>query len=305
MDIKELRAFIVVAEELNFRKSADILGMSQPPLTRLISALEEEIGTKLFERSTRKVKMTSAGIFLLHEAREVVAKVEDIKKELRSIEKIRKGEINVGFSTASFLARLPKIIDEFKVSFPKISMNLHQASRKKILTDIKNGTLDIGFIEGAISELKFNSILVKDEPLGALLPNKHPLAKRKELKISDLKNETIILHPRKDHPDFFDAIHQLFESNGVHLKTYIKAAGESCPYLVSLGKGVLLTIEGSQSKVPEETVFVPIPNLHMPVSAVWDKDNDDTVLKSFISFVSENKSLGKQTPGCLYELMTV
>lgn len=303
MDLKKLRAFIVVAEELNFRKSAEILGMSQPPLTRLISSLEEDLATPLFERTTRQVKLTSAGIFLLKEGREILFRMETTENEIRSIGKIRSGQMSIGFSATSFLARLPKIIDEFQIRFPKLKLELHQDSRKRILSGIKDGRFDIGFAEGLVLEKDFHSHLVKDEALGALLPQGHPLAKRKKIELADLKDDTIILHPRKEHHEFFDTVHQLFQQSGIAPKTYIKSEGESCPILVSLKKGVVLTIAASKNSAPEDTVFVPIENLHLPVSAVWLETNENPLLKSFLSFATENSVLGKQKAECLADLM--
>jgi len=303
MDFHRLRAFVAVAEELNFRKSAEKLGMSQPPLTRLISSLEDELSTPLLERTTRQVKLTSAGLYLLKEGKEILSKLKAAESEVRAIGKIRSGHIAVGFSMTSFLARLPGIIDGFRERNPKLKLELQQGSRRNILAGIRDGSLDIGFVEGIVTGGEMESLLVKDETLGVLLPKKHPLAKRKEIGLSDLRDETIILHPRKEHHEFFDTIHQMFRQNGISPKTYIKAEGESCPLLVSLGKGVILTIAGSQNKVPGQTRFVPLAKLQMPVSAAWLAGNQNPLLKSFQSFVSETAVPGRRKAECLEDLM--
>ncbi len=305
MDLHRLRAFVVVAEELNFRKSAEKLGMSQPPLTRLISSLEDELATPLLERTTRQVRLTSAGMYLLKEGKEILAKVEAAAGEVRAIGKIRSGHIAIGFSMTSFLARLPGIIDGFRERNPKLKLELHQGSRRNILAGIRDGSLDAGFVEGIVPGGEMESLLVKDETLGVLVPRMHPLAKRKEIGLSDLKDETIILHPRKEHHEFFDTIHQLFRKNGISPKTYIKADGESCPLLVSLGKGVILTIAGSQNKVPGRTRFVPLANLQLPVSAAWLSSDENPLLKSFLSFVSESAVPVRRKAECLEDLMRV
>lgn len=303
MELKQLRAFMVVAEELNFRRSAERLAMSQPPLTRLIASLEEELAAPLFERTTRQVKLTSAGMFLLQEGREILAQVESTEKEIRALGKIRSGQIKIGFSTTAFLARLPKIIEEFRLQFPKLKTELYQGTRRKILSGVRDGSLDIGFAEGVVSEKELTSQLVKDEALGALLPKKHPFAKRKQIELATLRDEIIILHPRKEHQDYFDTIQQLFRRNGISPTVYIKAEGESCPLLVSLGKGVVITVAGTRNKVPQETSFVPIANLLLPVSATWIPGNENPLLKSFLSYISENAVLGRQKVECLADVM--
>ncbi|TGJ99732.1 LysR family transcriptional regulator [Leptospira semungkisensis] len=303
MDLSKLKSFIVVAEELNFRKSAEILGMSQPPLTRLISSFEEELSTKLFERTTRQVKLTGAGIFLLKEGRDIISKVESIEKEVRSIGKLKSGVLNIGFSTTTFMASLPQIIEEFRDRFPRIKFQLHQESRNRIRKGLKSAHFDICFLEGEIPEPGFEKYAVHDEVLGVLLPKKHPLTKKKEIELSELKNETIILHPKKDSGNFYDTIIQLFKQSGIKPKVYVKNERESCPILVATGKGVSLTILGAQNFAPADTQFVPIKKLYLPVSVFWVPENRNPSLKTFLSFVTESNVLKDRKAECLMDVM--
>lgn len=303
MDLSKLKSFIVVAEELNFRRSAEILGMSQPPLTRLIASLEEELSTPLFERTTRQVKLTGAGIFLLKESRELIAKADNLEKEVRAIGKMKSGSLSVGFSTTTFFANLPKIVSEFHARFPKLKLELHQDSKSGILKGLRNGRFDVGFLEGASSEEGLSVQAVHDEALGVLLPKSHTLAKRKEIEFSDLNNETIILHPRKDSSRFYDTIAQLFKQNNIKPKIYLKNENESCPLLVATGKGLSLTIAGSQNVAAGETKFVPLKKTYLPVSVLWEPESENPTLKTFLSFVIENGSYGTKEPECLMDVM--
>lgn len=304
MDLSKLKSFIVVAEELNFRKSAEILGISQPPLTRLIASFEAELSTKLFERTTRQVKLTGAGIFLLKEGREILSRAESIEKEVRTIGKLKSGMLHIGFSTTSFMASLPRIIDAFQDRFPKVKFQLHQESRKRILKGLKSAEFDICFLEGDVSNNGLERYPVHDEVLGVLVPKKHFLAKRKEIELSELKNETIILHPKKDSGNFFDTITQLFKKSGIRPNVYIKNERESCPILVATGKGVSLTIMGAQNFAPAETQFVPIKKLYLPVSVFWAPANGNPSLKTFLSFVTESNFLKNKTAECLVDVMS-
>ena len=299
MDIARLKAFIVVAEELNFRKSADRLGMSQPPLTRLIASLEEELDTPLFERTTRQVRITGAGVVLLKEAREIMSALGRIETEVRSMGKDRRGALKVGFSAAVFLARFPTIIEEFSNRFPKLKLDLQQDSTREILHGLKKGLFDIGFVEGITSDKNLESYQVQDEVLGVLLPKKHPLAKRKEIEFSELKNETIILHSKHEAEEFHSRISRLIQGLKEKPKIYIKNDRESCPILVATGKGVSLTIAGSQNFAMNETKFVPIKEMFLPVSVFWRKENENSSAQVFLSFVMENRSLKHQKGECL------
>lgn len=301
MDLSKLKAFVVVAEELNFRRSAEILGMTQPPLTRLIAGLEDDLGTKLFERTTRQVKLTGSGVFLLKEGREIIARAERLEHEVRAISRIKSGALSVAFSTTVFLASLPKIMGAFQERFPKVMIQLHQETRQRLFSGLRQGQFDIGFVEGSVDEQDLASDTVHDEALGVLLPKQHSFARRKQVEFSELKDETIILHPRKDNGRFHDTVHQLFRQSGIKPKVYVKNDWESCPVLVAIGKGVSLTILGNQQCTFPETKFVPIKQLSLPVSVVWSRENSNPALKGMLSFVAENAALRRKNAVCLEE----
>ncbi len=303
MDLSKLKAFVVLAEELNFRKSAEILGMSQPPLSRLISTLEQELSTKLFERTTRQVKLTGAGVFLLKEGKEILNKVDVLDREVRFMGKLKHGTVTIGFSTATFMASLPKIINDFQECYPKLKLELYQESADKLLKGLSSGRYDLCFVEGEYDKSAFTKHPLQEEVLGALVPNNHKLAKRKEIELKELKDEIIILHPRKEMKGFIDPIFKLFKLIDIKPKTYLKRPKEVCPLLVSEGKGISITISGSQKYAADGTRFIPIKNLFMPVSAYWKTENNNQALQSFLSFVIENKSIGNKHAHCLMDII--
>lgn len=300
MDFGKLKAFIVVAEELNFRKSAEILGMSQPPLTRLISSLEKELGTKLFERTTRSVQLTGAGVLLLKEAREIAGALSRIETEVRAAGRMKAGTLKIGFSRTAFMARFPDLIEEFQRRCPKIKLELQEVSSQDLLKKVEAGRYDVGFVEAVTSFPGLANQEVLQENLGVLLPLKHPLAKKKEIHLHELKNETIILHHRKEAEEFHDRISHLMKGIAKSPKIYIKAEGESCPILVAMGKGVSLTIANAMNFAPEHTRFVPIKDMFMPVHVFWRPGAEDASLKTFISFIAEKEAVLTKNTQCLY-----
>lgn len=305
MDLQKLKAFIVVAEELNFRKSAEILGMSQPPLTRLIASLEEELGTSLFERTTRQVTLTASGVYLLKQAREIFQSMERIESEIKSIGKIKSGDLRIGFSTAAFLAKLPRIIEAFQARFPKIKFELFQESEKEIIKGLHSGDFDIGFLEGTDEQNGLENELVHDHVLGVLLPKKHPLAKKKELNFKELKNETFILHPRDEARVIYESFTHLFKQAGFKPHVYVKNPRESCPILVATGRGISLTLAGAPSIAPDDTVFVPVKNLFLPLSVYWRADNKKAALTSFLSFTLETQATKSKSYECVTDVIVM
>ncbi len=299
MDIQKIKAFVVVAEELNFRRSAELLHMSQPPLTRLIAALEEEVGAKLFNRTTRSVQLTGAGVVMLKEARDILAAMERIKKDVRAAGKSSSATLRIGFSATAFLARFPTIIEEFKTRYPKVRLDLEQAPANEVLRDVARGELDAGFVETHTAFQGLGSHCVSEEKLGVLLPRSHPLAKRKEISFSELAGETIILHHKREAEEFYNRISRLIQGLERRPKIYIKADKESCPLLVATGRGVSLTIAGAEKAFAAGTRFVPLKGMFLPVSVFWDQTEPKEALKTFICAVIENKALKHAQAQCL------
>ncbi len=301
MDLNKLKTFIVLAENLNFRRSAEILGMSQPPLTRMIAALEKELDAALFERTTRSVRLTATGVVLLREAREIMAAFERIERDVRSISKIKKGALNIGFSPTVFFARFTSIMSEFKDRFPNVKTELHQDSKTEILKGLQQGRLDVGFLDSITTHKGLQSRVVQDEVMGVLLNKEHKLARKKEISFAELKDETIILHPRSEAPEFHDRMLKLIRAVEPRPKIYVKGDNEVCPILVATKKGVSLTIAGSNAFAPKETAFVPVKNLFLPVSVFWKEDNVSPSLNVFLGFVLERRSLEKPQGDCLMD----
>jgi DNA-binding transcriptional LysR family regulator len=277
--------------------------MSQPPLSRLISSLEDELATQLFERTTRSVKLTGAGVYLLKEARELVSRSESVQKELRLISKRRSGTVTLAFSATAFLVSLPKILDAFRDRFPKVKVELQQESRRGIIDGLKDARFDACFLDGQAEVEGAERHLVQDEAVGVLMPRKHPLAKSKSIELRDLRNECLILHPRREQRVLFDMLKRLCRESGFRPKTYVKGDNESCPVLVAIGKGVSLTIAASPASGTRDTAFVPIRQFYLPVSVLWIPGNSNPSLKTFLSVVMENKSFKSRGGECLMDVM--
>jgi DNA-binding transcriptional LysR family regulator len=299
MDLHKLKAFIVVAEELNFRKSAEILGMSGPPLTRLISSLEKELGTKLFERTTRSVYLTGAGVLLLKEAREIAAAFSRIETEVRAVGKMKSGMIKIGFSKTTFVTRFPSIVEEFRNRFPKIRLDLLEESNHEVITLLKKGRLDVAFSEIVPQNDILKSHKIASESVGVLLPHKHRLAKRKEVHFRELMNETVIVHSRREANEFFDKTSHLIDGVSQKPQIYVKNQNESCPILVATGKGISFQVNGAWSAIPEHLRLVRVSDMTVPIFMLWRPDDCASQIKSFLSLVIERQNVLPQRSECL------
>src|SRR5271165_2443353 len=208
MELRHLKYFIAVAEELHFTRAADRLHIAQPPLSQQIKQLEEELGAKLFERSKRQVKLTIAGKAALEEARRTIAQAKRVAIAARRAERGEVGELSVGFSSSAPYTMLPAIIRNFRTRFAHVKLTLHERSTEDQIALLRAGAIDAGFVRAPSAEeavgLAITPIL--REPLVAALPQGHRSRKQKQVAIGALKGEQFVLPPRHAAPVLYDQI---------------------------------------------------------------------------------------------------
>lgn len=301
MNFNELKAFLVVAEELNFRKAAERLAMTQPPLTRLIAKLEDDLRVQLFIRSTRRVEITAAGISLLKDAREILAKVEEAEESVRMIGALKKGELSIAFSRMAFYSNFPNLVSSFREFFPKVDVSMKERALDKIASDLKAGRSDIAFCELPLDGEAYETALISSHSLGVLLPIDHPLARRTRIKLKELSGSSFVLHPRSEAGLFHDSICNFLEQHGMDYSIRYRKKGEICPLLVSTGQGILLALRTDKNHLIAGTRFVELenPTPKYGIYAVWNRANPRAELKSMTSFLKEQASLEKPCIRCL------
>src|SRR5690348_12762130 len=146
MELRHLRYFIAVAEELHFRRAAERLHMSQPPLSQQIRQLEEEVGAQLLTRNQRKVELTAAGAAFLVRAREILDAVEDAARHARRVQRGEVGRLAVGFVGSAMYTFVPELLQSFREQFPDVTLRLQELGTTEQLRQLDDGRLDVGFI---------------------------------------------------------------------------------------------------------------------------------------------------------------
>lgn len=193
MDLRQLQQFVAVAEAQSFRAAAERLFMAQPPLSVALRKLEDEVGTPLFERSSRGVKLTVAGESALVAARKCLADAEEVLLAARTAADGKRGELSIGFTGSATFGLVPLTIRDFRHGFPGIRLRLQEMTNAELLSKVQAGQLDVGFVRIPASrppEVQFE-VLEKDVFCVALPPD-HPLAQRKAIALSDLANQEFI-----------------------------------------------------------------------------------------------------------------
>jgi DNA-binding transcriptional LysR family regulator len=198
MDLRHLRYFTCVAEELHFGRAALRLGISQPPLSQQIRALEEELGVQLLERTSRRVRLTEAGRQFLPEARATIAQADQAARTARLAHRGEVGRLRLGFSTSvPFIPRVVDALSRFRQAYPQVSLELDELSRDEQMSRVERGLLDVAIMRAfSTPDLPPNMQSLRIQMDGVMLAMRqdHPLAHRTDvLALDDLRGEPMIL----------------------------------------------------------------------------------------------------------------
>ena len=207
MELRQLRYFIAVAEELHFRRAAARLHISQPPLSQQIARLEEELGCRLLNRTRRRVELTSAGEAFLRDARAVLEELDVAVATARRIESGQAGLLRVNFVGSALLSIVPGIIQRFRRGRPNVEIELRERSTLDQLRVLAGGLVDVGLVRPPIeADESLTAEVVMRERTVAAIPSDHPLAQRSRISLRTLAAEPLVLFPREQAPGFHDLL---------------------------------------------------------------------------------------------------
>src|SRR3954453_15892050 len=203
MELRHLRYFVAVAEELHFGRAARRLQLAQPPLSRQIQGLEQELGVRLLERTKRHVELTPAGKVFLEHARKLLTEADHAVAAARRAARGEIGRLAIGFVGAATYSALPELLRVFHTRFPDVELVLYEMTSAHQHDALREGRIEVGFVRPAIPDDTLARRVARGEPLVAALPAGHRLARRDEpIPLSDLAGEPFILFPRDPRPSF-------------------------------------------------------------------------------------------------------
>lgn len=190
MELRHLRYFVTVAEELSFTAAANRLRISQPPLSQQIRDLERELRTSLLTRTSRRVELTAAGVAFLDQARAIVAQTEQAAEQARAIGLGRIGTLDIGLTGSVLLGPLGALVAAFSAKFPQVVVRLHEMSPHEQQAALHARRTDISFLRRPADDPDLMSEFAWPEKVGVALPEHHPLAARRQLSLSNLRDES-------------------------------------------------------------------------------------------------------------------
>jgi DNA-binding transcriptional LysR family regulator len=210
MELRHLRYFVAVAEELSFTRAAARLHIAIPPLSIQVRNLESEIGTKLVLREGRGLRLTDAGRAFLEQARKTLAAASQCAPLAHQAAKGEFGQLSIGYNAPAEFRVFPKIVPAFRKKWPAVHLVFHRLETSQIVERLRRQELDLGFVCLPIPADEFDMREVEEHPLIALVPKAHRLARAPSVSIQDLSQEPLILFPRALDPESYAQIEQLF-----------------------------------------------------------------------------------------------
>jgi DNA-binding transcriptional LysR family regulator len=289
MDLRNLNYFQVLAEELHFGRAAERLNISQPPLSRTIKQLEDDFGVLLFERTKRKVLLTSAGEELLVQTKQMISQMASIKKRLRIVGKGESGNLRIGYVGAAMHSSLPSLLNIFHENHPEIDLNFEEQPNINLMQSLNNGTMDAAFVRTWLNPKNLEEKIILTESLAAVLPAKHNLSNQKLIEIKDLENENFISFARDCGPTIFDSFLELCSASGfvpkiVHQATQLN----SILRLVESGFGVSLLPVSIAENNNLNLKFIPLKKKieNIPLIMLYRKENANPSLMHLLDSLS-------------------
>jgi len=292
VDFKEIRTFVVLSEHLHFGRTAEQLRIAQPHVSRRIKQLEEELDAVLFYRNKRNVKLTEAGHVFLEEAKKLLRDADVAKVRARESARGRRGNLTVSMINSAMLGALPNILGEFHRSYPDVSLSFKELNSVALLEALTRGEADVGFMHPPIRALGgYEHVALEREPLIAVLPTAHRLARVDRLQLYELAGEPWVMFPRDNGATVYDLIISLCQKAGFSPRIVQEA--QSVPSrlgLVAAGFGVHLVHKTWGTMPYPGVAYVPVePTTKIGLACYWRKDDPNPILKPFVDIIRMHK----------------
>ncbi|MFG1291038.1 LysR family transcriptional regulator [Xanthobacter versatilis] len=207
MDVRQLRYFVAVAQERNFTRAADRLHIAQPPLSRQIQGLEDELGVMLIDRSERPLKLTEAGRFFYEQALQMIGRMDQIRNTTRQLGRSGRSLFVVGCVASTLYGGMPDLARRMRRLWPDMEIELKEMSSTQQVAALKEGRIDLGFGRVRVTDPAIERITLREERLVLALPLDHPkLAHKGPLPLATLEDEMLVLYPSEPRPSFADEV---------------------------------------------------------------------------------------------------
>jgi len=273
--VRHLWLFLAVAEEENFSKAAKRLGMSQPPLTEQIQALEQSLKLTLFERSRRGAKLTPVGAAILPAVRKFAQQVERLELAVREAAAGQTGVLTIGAISSAMLDVLPPLLATLRQRHPELTVSVREIDSAEAIPSLESGDIDLAFarLEGDMGE-SIGSMPLKQDKLAVALPKGHRFAEMARIRLASLVDEDFVMFARQVSPVYFDGLTAACLAHGFSPRVIHETRSVASQVaFVGCGQGIALVPASMKKLAPENVVLRPLKeNLRVVTTAVaWSK----------------------------------
>jgi DNA-binding transcriptional LysR family regulator len=292
MELRTLRYFQAVAEELSFSRAARKLSIAQPALSRAVKDLEVELGGELFKRNRRMVKLTAAGVVLLREANALLGQSEESLRKVQRTLRGQEGELRLGFIGPPTQSFLPKVVRLYRKRYPHVSIVLEERTPERVWEMVSKDRLDVGLTRpvSAGDKIGLKTKLIQKEALCAVVPSDHPFARKTKLRWADLRLGPLILLARREGVGLYEAALQGCREAGFSPKiAHTPSIVGTVLTYAEAGMGVGVVPETVAVVNPGEDLhFIPLsPACYVELVLVWSAASDNPAVAGFREVVAE------------------
>ncbi|MDQ8032196.1 MAG: LysR family transcriptional regulator [Bordetella sp.] len=281
MELRHLRYFQAVAREGSFTRAAAVLHIAQPPLSRQIRQLEEELGVQLFERAPRALRLTEAGRYFYEQSLQLTARLEDVVAGTRRLGAQATRWFGIGFVPSSLYGFVPELIRQLREADARVEVGLTEMTTLPQIEALKRGHIDLGIGRILFDDPAIERLELMSEPLVAVMPLAHRLARRARVPVVTLAAEPFVLYPARPRPNYADHVLGLFRAAGESPQV-VQEANElqTALGLVAAGIGVTVVPAAVQRAHRPDLAYVPIASdaFTSPVILSWRKDDTSAFL---------------------------
>jgi DNA-binding transcriptional LysR family regulator len=295
MELRQLRYFIAVAEELQFTRAAARLHIAQPPLSQQIRLLESELGTALLNRTTRHVELTPAGAAFLEEARRTVAQAERARDVARTVGEAVSARLELGFVDSSLYTYLPHLLRAYRRARPRVHVTLREGASEAQVNALQRGEIQVGLLRRSAAGPQLRLEEIGRERLIVALPDDHPLCSRAAVAVADLEPYPFVLPDHSAAPVLLDHLTGLMRSAGFTPRVAeVASEGHTIIGLVGAGVGVSIVPETLGAVSSDTVTFRPIArsSAWLGLYMAWRRGERSPAVASFLDVARQVRDAG-------------
>jgi LysR family transcriptional regulator, benzoate and cis,cis-muconate-responsive activator of ben and cat genes len=288
MELRHLRYFAMVAAEGSFSRAAEKLHIAQPPLSRQIQLLEEELGTRLLDRG-RPLTLTESGRYFYEQVRQVLTRVDEIKAMTQRIAKGTVTQFSIGFVASTLYEALPELIRRFRITVPGIEVALFEMTTLEQISALKDGRIDVGFGRLRFDDEGITRKIIRRELLVAVVPQGHRLQDMGgALKLKQLESEPLIVYPRAPRPSFADQVLMFYRDQGLAPQVAFEVSAlQTALGLVAAGAGITLVPASVRRLGRDDIAFIDLdePELISPIIMSYRTNDASPMLAQLLALI--------------------